>query len=128
MTRVTTLGSVWLIDDTRKLYWRFPLTEQPRPNNWGGPDSGAQVPTTQEQAEDAKRVWLAIALQDAVPHEFVAWRIEMIPEHLETWATVIDGLVCIEERGDAIAALRIDTPDGKTLHAPHAHIDTKEPS
>ena len=57
MTRIETTGSIWLIDDDRHVYYRFPREERPRERpEWGGPDAGA--------------------LQDAVPHDFVEWWID----------------------------------------------------
>lgn len=57
MRRVESMGSIWLFDEDRMVYFRFPKTEAPRDRpEWGDVDAGV--------------------LQDAVPHPYVAWRIE----------------------------------------------------
>ncbi len=60
-TRVESKGSWWLFDEDRMVYFRFPKHEAPRERiEWGSAAAGA--------------------LQDAVPHPYVAWRIEPNPQ------------------------------------------------
>ena len=61
MTRIESVGSIWLLDEEQSRYMRMPKREEPRPNGWGGPD--------QEQLQDL--VWLP----------FIGWRID--PERLQ---------------------------------------------
>lgn len=57
--RVVTKGSVWLFDEDRKMYCRFPRDEKPRERpEWGSAEAGV--------------------LQDAVWHSYAAWRIERV--------------------------------------------------
>ncbi len=60
MTRVETMGSIWMLDDDNQRYARMPKTEGPRwspeGEDWGGPGAGA--------------------LEDLTWHEMTGWRIK----------------------------------------------------
>lgn len=99
MIRIQTDGSVWLIDEERKLYWRFPLDEAPRdPVEYGDASAGV--------------------LQDAVPHACERWWVAPVAAAVDGFGNVIhsiDKLFIETTAGMTISAPRPIWPDGTPL-------------
>jgi hypothetical protein len=97
LTRVQSRGSLWVLDEDLLRYCRFPLNEAPRERpEWGSADAGA--------------------LQDAVWHPYVSWRLSDHP-------VSIGGRY---HAPDAMPLLVIDLgdDDGNRVAAPNARLLT----